>query len=200
MPLWMRKTLVILITISTFGLISPPPSLTVPVSKSNDTSKQDLVNPDLTAEDDEHLFQLEVEEDEQNRQQFIETTMTAVEDKSFEKFGQKIGPVIEDEFRLAVLPKIEEVILDLTNQYPDYKLHNLSITESPSGGYGEKIFNIYDNEKNKDLVRFHVRRDHPPLEGYWFNFHYHTYLDTFQAHNDLGSIYWDKNTPPRWKT
>ncbi|WP_413785542.1 YpjP family protein [Cytobacillus sp. IB215665] len=200
MPLWVRKTLVILITICTFGLITPPPSLTVPVSKSNDTSKQDLVNSELTADDEEHLFQLKVEDDENNRQQFIETTMTAVEDKSFEKFGQKIGPVIEDEFRLAVLPKIEEVILDLTKQYPDYKLHNLSITESPSGGYGEKIFNIYDNEKNKDLVRFHVRRDHPPLDGYWFNFHYHTYQDTFQTHNDLGSIYWDKNTPPRWKT
>ena len=61
-----------------------------------------------------------------------------------------------------------------------------------------KIFHVYNRLTGEDLLRFHVRRDHPPQDGYWFNFHYHTAEDGFQSHHELGSIYWDRNTPPDW--
>src|SRR5690606_5692626 len=85
-------------------------------------------------------------------------------------------------------------------QFPDASLEKLAITEKPAGGISEKIFHIYETETNKDIIRFHVRRDKPPLEGYTFNFHYHTYHDQFQTHYALGNIYWDINTRPKWQT
>ncbi|MEH7388569.1 YpjP family protein, partial [Bacillus sp. JJ1521] len=86
----------------------------------------------------------------------------------------------------------------LAEQYPTEQLDQLEISEQPSGGNGEKIFHIFDNTSGKDIVRFHVRKDHPPQDGYWFNFHYHTHHDGFQTHHALGDIYWNKNTPPKW--
>ena len=97
-----------------------------------------------------------------------------------------------------ILPKIEVALEEMASQFPDEQLQSLTISEKPSGGRSEKIFHIYDTESGKDIIRFHVRQDHIPLEGYWFNFHYHTYHDSFSAHYELGSIYWDTNTPPKW--
>jgi hypothetical protein len=85
-------------------------------------------------------------------------------------------------------------------QFPEESLANLKVTETPGGGLSEKIFHITNSKANEDVIRFHVRRDHPPQQGYWFNFHYHTHHDNFQAHHELGSIYWNKNTPPKWMT
>lgn len=114
------------------------------------------------------------------------------------KFGSKIGPVIADEFQNVILPKIEKALAEVTEQFPEEDLSYLTISEIPSGGRGEKIFHIYNEKTGKDIIRFHVRRDLRPQEGYWFNFHYHTYHDHFEKHYLLGEIFWDKNTPPRW--
>jgi hypothetical protein len=92
------------------------------------------------------------------------------------------------------------VIASLAEQYPEEQLHYLAVTENPSGGMGERIFHIYRVDSGEDIIRFHVRREHPPQDGYWFQFHYHTYHDDFQTHYELGKIYWDKNTPPQWRT
>lgn len=97
-----------------------------------------------------------------------------------------------------ILPNIEKAIKEVMDQYDDNDLRYLTITERPTGGHSERIFHIYDGKKQHDVIRFHVRRDHPPKEGYWFNFHYHTYHDKFQKHHTLGAIYWAKNTPPKW--
>ncbi|MEW8987992.1 MAG: YpjP family protein, partial [Bacillus sp. (in: firmicutes)] len=83
-------------------------------------------------------------------------------------------------------------------QYPEEDLVHLAISEEPGKGKSEKIFHIKDEKTGEDVIRFHVRRDQPPHEGYWFNFHYHTHHDEYQTHHDLGSIYWAKNTPPNW--
>jgi hypothetical protein len=134
------------------------------------------------------------------RQQFIEQTMEKAIRQSYEKFGRKIAPVIRDEFCDVILPRIEEVIVSLAEQYPEEQLRYLAVTENPSGGMGERIFHIYRVDNGEDIIRFHVRREHPPQDGYWFQFHYHTYYDDFQTHYELGKIYWDKNTPPQWRT
>lgn len=134
------------------------------------------------------------------RRQFIERTMEKAVAQSYEKFGRKIAPVIEEEFRDVILPRIEEVIASIAEQYPEEQLQYLAVTENPSGGMGERIFHIYRIDTGEDIIRFHVRREHPPQDGYWFQFHYHTYHDHFQTHYELGKIYWDRNTPPQWRT
>jgi len=120
------------------------------------------------------------------------------ERQSYQKFGPKIKPVIENEFKEVILPSIEKALEEVSGQFPEEDFGYMTISERPSGGTSEKIFHIQNRRTSEDVMRFHVRRDNPPQQGYWFNFHYHTYHDQFQNHYSLGSIYWDKNTPPKW--
>lgn len=193
MPAWLRKSLVVVISMVTFGMVSPAQVngfLTTTTERSEKS----------TAAETSFVDSLEVPLDEEaEREMFIHRTMMEAEQQSLQKFGAKIGPVIEDEFRKSILPNIEKAIEMVAFQFPGEKLNSLRITEMPGGGESEKIFHIIgDNEK--DIIRFHVRRDQPPKDGFWFNFHYHTYHDNFQTHYELGRIFWSKNTPPKWKS
>lgn len=188
MPKWLQKSFVVLITILTFGLISPSHILLNDVSAEK-AEKRDA----LESESSKLLLENQIDKTD-----IVKQLVTEAEQQSYIKFGSRIKPVIEDEFRDIILPEIEKVIEVVASDYPEEDLSRLTITEIPSGGNSEKIFNIYDQVKKQDIIRFHVRKDHPPQEGYWFNFHYHTFEDQFQGHHHLGSIYWDKNTPPQW--
>ncbi|MCY9000090.1 YpjP family protein [Bacillus spizizenii] len=201
MKLWMRKTLVVLFTIVTFGLVSPPAALMADKPSGQPSS---LEQNDYTAFYDEHdLYDNDESEDRQDPellfQSYKEQLLDNAEDQSFLKFGSKIAPVIEDDYRKEILPQIENVISDyLATLQDDEAYQDVVISSMPSAGKTEKIFNVYNRTTGEDLLRFHVRRDHPPHDGYWFNFHYHTAEDGFQSHHELGSIYWDRNTPPNW--
>ncbi|ADM38177.1 YpjP family protein [Bacillus spizizenii] len=201
MKLWMRKTLVVLFTIVTFGLVSPPAALMADKPSGQPSS---LEQNDYTAFYDEHdLYDDDESEDRQDPellfQSYKEQLLDSAEDQSFLKFGSKIAPVIEDDYRKEILPQIENVISDyLATLQDDEAYQDVVISSMPSAGKTEKIFNVYNRTTGEDLLRFHVRRDHPPHDGYWFNFHYHTAEDGFQSHHELGSIYWDRNTPPNW--
>ena len=151
-----------------------------------------------TQEETELSYSSIVEEGRFDRQQLISEFKDKAEEKAYQKFGEKIHPKINNEFKSMILPKIEEAIEEMAAQFPDDQLQSLTISEKPSSGRSEKIFHIYHTESGKDVMRFHVRQDHVPLEGYWFNFHYHTNHDSFASHYELGSIYWDTNTPPKW--
>lgn len=188
---WIRKSFVVLVSILTFGLVTPT-HLINNVEAENPAERDIFESATLINEAEL------VEESEFDKDQFIEGLIKQAEFQSYQKFGMRIKPVIEDEFREIIMPNIERALFDLAEQYPDEDLIHLSITESPGKGQSEKIFHIKNNETKKDVIRFHVRRDNPPQAGYWFNFHYHTYHDEFQSHHELGSIYWDKNTPPKW--
>ncbi|WLR56641.1 YpjP family protein [Mesobacillus subterraneus] len=193
MPAWLRKSLVVVISMVTFGMVSPAQVngfLTTTTERSEKS----------TAAETSFVDTLELPLDEEaERELFIHRTMMEAEQQSFQKFGAKIGPVIEDEFRQTILPNIEKAIEMVAFQYPGEKLNSLRITEIPGGGASEKIFHII-GDNGKDIIRFHVRRDQPPKDGFWFNFHYHTYHDNFQTHYELGRIFWAKNTPPKWKS
>ncbi|WP_347862150.1 YpjP family protein [Salimicrobium sp. PL1-032A] len=102
---------------------------------------------------------------------------------------------MEDEVIEEIFPQIEAVIESFVD---DGNVPMYEITEDPSAGYGERIFNLIHGETEEELARFHVRRDLRPGEGYWFNFHYHVKEDGYETHHPLGEIYWDKNTPPKW--
>ncbi|WNS73924.1 YpjP family protein [Bacillus sp. DTU_2020_1000418_1_SI_GHA_SEK_038] len=199
MPNWLRKSLVVMVTILTFGLVTPSQAFLYEHSNAVKTPKKDIFdalsenknvinNPALA---DEHVGYI-------SKEDFIRQMLMEAEAQSFTKFGARIKPVIENEFTEVILPNIEKAIQNVAEQYPEEELAYLTVTERPGKGHSEKIFNITNDKTNEDVIRFHVRRDQPPQQGYWFNFHYHTHHDQFQAHHELGSIYWDKNTPPKW--
>lgn len=190
---WLRKSLVILFSIATFGLVTPPSSLAVQEKASEDSISNSAIN----NENIDQTITSNIEIEQFSKDQFITNLLSEAEQKSYIKFGDKIGGVIEDEFKAVIFPKMEEIITYYLNVEDDEFFQQLEVSK-PSGGTGEKIFHIYNTQTGKDVLRFHVRRENRPLEGYWFNFHYHTYHDSFQSHKDLGSIYWDKNTPPNW--
>lgn len=193
MPAWLRKSLVVVVTFITFGMVSPAQVngfLTTTAERSEKSASAETTFIDSL---DNQI------DGEAERDKFIDRAMKEAEEQSFHKFGPKIGPVIEDEFRQTILPNIEKAIEMVAAQYPGEELSSLRITEMPGGGVSEKIFHII-GENGKDIIRFHVRRDQPPQDGYWFNFHYHTYHDGFQTHYELGRIFWAKNTPPKWKS
>ncbi|NNV05922.1 hypothetical protein ETC03_05515 [Geobacillus sp. MMMUD3] len=192
LPSWLRKVLVAAITVSTFGLVTPPASLLAAKEPpSDDASSPDWQHNPVGRADEAGSL---------TRAQFIEQTIEKATTQSHEKFGRKIAPVIEEEFRTIILPRIETVIAELAERYPEDELRYLAVSENPSGGQGERIFHLYRVDTGEDLLRFHVRREHPPQDGYWFQFHYHTCEDGFQTHYELGKIYWSKNTPPNWRT
>ncbi len=194
---WLRKSLVILFSIATFGLVTPPASLAAVQDKpAEDSVSNENASKGNTNKLAESTIDVE-DERELTHEEFLSTILLEAEQKSFVKFGGKIGHVIEDDFKQVIFPKMEEVITYYLNDEDDALFQHIEISK-PSGGTGEKIFHIYNSQTGEDLLRFHVRRENRPLEGYWFNFHYHTYHDSFQSHKDLGSIYWDKNTPPNW--
>ncbi|MCK6204746.1 MULTISPECIES: YpjP family protein [Bacillaceae] len=194
MPKWLRKSFVVMVTILTFGLVTPSQAFLYDNANQDRSPKRDVLEAQA-----EGLDLAAPEEDEESiRQRFIQTAVQEAENQSYIKFGGKIKPVIEDEFREVILPNIEKAVEETAARIPGSDLGNLEITEWPGGGNSEKIFHIVNRQSNEDVLRFHVRRDHPPQEGYWFNFHYHTSEDAFQKHHELGSIYWNKNTPPKW--
>ncbi len=196
MPKWLQKSLVVLITVLTFGLVTPPQSLLIVRGAENNTIERSAIEEKSSEKVQEN--QLFEEEEQSNKERWVQQLVKEAEIQSFLKFGTKIKPIIEDEFREIILPNLEMAINAVTEQFPEEDLVHLSITEFPGKGKSEKIFHIKNQQTGMDVIRFHVRRDQPPKQGYWFNFHYHTYHDNYQTHYDLGSIYWAKNTPPDW--
>ncbi|MEH7125391.1 YpjP family protein [Bacillus sp. JJ1503] len=199
MPNWLRKSLVVMVTILTFGLVTPSQAFLYDDSNAVKTSKKDIFD---TSPEDKSVINNPALADEPvgyiSKEDFIRQMLMKAEAQSYTKFGARIKPVIENEFSEVILPNIEKAIMNVAAQYPEEELAYLTVTESPGKGHSEKIFNISSEKTSEDVIRFHVRRDQPPQQGYWFNFHYHTHHDQFQAHHELGSIYWDKNTPPKW--
>jgi hypothetical protein len=191
---WLRKPLFVLISILTFGLVTPTQLMNSVYAENF----KDIDAFEATADRNITRQNGFYEESEFNREEFMEQLIKQAEIQSYQKFGTKIKPIIEDEFREVILPNIELAIAQTADQFPEEDLKNLTISEQPGSGLSEKIFNIKSRLTGKDILRFHVRRDNPPQAGYWFNFHYHTIYDDYQSHHELGSIYWAKNTPPKW--
>ncbi|OIJ15787.1 hypothetical protein BKP35_01995 [Anaerobacillus arseniciselenatis] len=201
MRLWLTKLSVVIITFMTFGIFIPPTYLDAEASEQEVfVSNSDNNFKDVHSEEIDHIDE-EIDYVEINaHEQFISYALKQAKQQSFEKFGPKISSHVGDEFLNEVFPKIQEVIETLVESANEEQVQKYEITEKPSNGYGEKIFHIYDLQKKEDVARFHVRRVNHPREGHSFNFHYHLYSDRFEKHHHLGDIFWDKNTPPKWKS
>ncbi|MEK4522138.1 YpjP family protein [Psychrobacillus sp. FSL W7-1457] len=189
MKKWFQKSIIITVAFLTFGLISPNHVIWEQLLESKVPMKS------VSAE--KHT----VEYDQVSLKESIdysEKITLAAKEQAYIKFGARIGPVIQNEFDEVIFPRIQEAINTTLVSVDDQKAANLAITEQPSGEYYEKIFHIFDETTKKDLMRFHVRTDKKPLDGYYFNFHYHLAEDKYSKHYALGEIYWSKNTPPKW--
>lgn len=192
MKKWLHKTLVVSVAFLTLGLITPKHEIWSTFD-TQDTSvfsapKDNDISSALQL-DDFLVEQPEVR---------VEDFMLAAKEQSYLKFGSRIGPVIEEEFESIIFPQMERAIETTLTRLPGDKLRALAISERPSGQYSEKIFHITDTAANQDLIRFHVRTENRPFDGYYYNFHYHTVEDNYAVHHDLGEIYWSKNQPPKW--
>ncbi|HEU5140134.1 MAG TPA: YpjP family protein [Bacillales bacterium] len=216
---WMKKIFVTFVAALTFGIVVPNSHVTTDRahnSKANrlEKSSNELdVNVETVAVEEKDTdtesepeyspssweeAAASVLDTDELRNQFKMYTVQQVEQQGFQKFGPVISDQVGEEYLRAILPEVETVIDGVATGTDEETLRNLAISGSPAGGFGEKILHIYDSRNGQDLIRFHVRRDHPPLDGYWFNFHYHIPSDEFQEHHDLGNIFWDKDTPPQW--
>ncbi|KGR79117.1 YpjP family protein [Ureibacillus sinduriensis] len=199
MKKWLQKTLVITVALLTFGLITPNHEIwdSLDNSQPNNGSQGSNIESNPT-EQATTLVEDSFAHSETNDTPDLEPILHAAKEQAYIKFGPRIAPVISDEFESNIFPKLEEVIeLTLTRLDAD-SFRYLAISDKPSGEYNEKIFNISNGTSGKDLIRFHVRTEKRPQEGFYYNFHYHTSEDNFVAHHSLGDIYWSKNTPPKW--
>ncbi|WP_391122083.1 YpjP family protein [Psychrobacillus sp. L3] len=189
MKKWIQKSIIITVALLTFGLISPDHLIWEQLL--------DQKNPEKSLFSDSES--LRHEHVSLSKEQDLKDSITvAAREQAYIKFGERIGPVIQNEFDEVIFPRIQEAIDATISKTGQEKAVNLAITEQPSGEYHEKIFHVYNNETRKDLIRFHVRTDKKPQEGYYFNFHYHLAEDNYTKHYALGEIYWSKNTPPKW--
>ncbi|MDQ0205987.1 YpjP family protein [Alkalicoccobacillus murimartini] len=126
---------------------------------------------------------------------FVEQAKT----QSYLKFGSSIERRIAPAFEGTVLRSLEEAITKEVTNLSVLEQQQLQITEHPTAGRGEKILHVFSQDTGEDVIRFHVRRDQPPKQGHWFNFHYHVAADNYEHHYPLASIYWGKDVPPMWK-
>lgn len=189
MKQWLHKLLIATVAFVTFGVISPEHQIWATNHAKNDSGETDLPtqSTNLAIELEDTAYSIDITPNVE--QQLIATA----KQMSYEKFGSKIGPIIQDEFDTVIFPKIEEVI-----QQAYENKRKLAISEKSISAIGERIFHIRDLENDKDIIHFHVRKENRPQEGYYFNFHYHLADDNFHTHYSMGDIYWSKNMPPKW--
>lgn len=197
MKKWLQKTLIVAVAFLTLGAISPNHQFWTSLQdkEQEKQAEQPPKNTDFSIGLADRFVYERLEEPATSAE---ESLIASAKELSYMKFGTKIGPVIADEFDEIIFPKIEEAIQMTYESAGDLHKRRLAITEKPAGDYAEKIFNVYDLENGQDVIRFHVRTEKRPLDGYFYNFHYHIADDEFATHHSIGDIYWSKNTPPKW--
>ncbi|WP_283152161.1 YpjP family protein [Guptibacillus hwajinpoensis] len=208
-PLWMRKLFVAFVAVITLGTVIPTGYLADDKTEASENYQEEnhlLIEPrdepDKAIEPlvDQYDWPI-IAQDASSSElltHFVSYASNQSEQLGLTKFGETISTRVGNEYRDAIVPKMTEAIATSVENLDEDTLRSLRLTDNPSGGYGERILHVYNEQSGEDLLRFHVRRDHPPQDGYWFNFHYHAANDDFEEHYEVGKIYWDKNTPPKW--
>lgn len=196
MKKWLQQLMVISVAFVTFGVISPSHEIWAALQQ-----KENIKEAGETQHDSRYGMQFDSpflsEQAQQPKMATADELITGARDLAYVKFGSKIGPAIGDEFDEVIFPQIEQIIRETYGEQFQMD-RKLAISQQPSGGHAEKIFNIKDAETDKNLLLFHVRTEKRPQDGYYFNFHYHQAADEYETHFALGDVYWSKNTPPKW--
>jgi len=215
MPQWLKKTFVALVTILTLGTVVPTvnyhsdkPSRynsagTRTSSEQNDIALVQAVDSPVedTKEDGEEDWASIADQCQSKEEMLAELasyTKKEAEEQGLAKFGDGIARVIGETYTNEIVPKFADAISTIGAATDADTLKHLAVSHNPAAGTGERILHLYDERTGEEWVKFHVRRDHPPLDGYYFTFHYHTSEDNFQSHHEVGKINWGKNMPPKW--
>lgn len=207
-PVFLRKSLMTLAAILTLGAALPfMPSHTVerPSDKGNFQSEKEQA-PGLKKERTNEAQSPAWSEDDQsdlaNQRQLILLFSIYVSrelrEQGLQKFGARIRTKIGDQYVNEIVPAFLPAIKQISSGHDATWVGQLAVTHEPASGMGERILHVYQRESGQELLKLHVRRDHPPQDGFWFDFHYHTIADHFQKHHPLKRIYWGKDTPPKW--
>ncbi len=209
MPMWFRKMLVGMIAVLTLGTVVPTGYLHINTKNAREDVQEAQAgsySPSiLDAQPEERQVEDKTDAEPQQlsrselKAQLVSLAAKEASNQGQKKFGLTIQKKIGAQYEQTVVPKFKEAVQTLADQLSDDQLKQVSISQNPSSGQGERIIHLYDGDSKQSYLKLHVRRDHPPLEGYWFNFHYHTYEDDFNGHHDLAKVYWNKNTPPNWQ-
>ncbi|MFT8872478.1 MAG: YpjP family protein [Sporolactobacillus sp.] len=210
---FLRKSIIILVTVLTFGAIAPTFTPHVPATRSGlrgDVQNQNGTSAALQAgvTESERLKNVSRKkktvspEEPDGEQQLLAFSLYASQEfaaQGLHKFGPRVGARIGDQYVNDIIPLLDHAIREASSGHDGAWVSHLAVTHCPAAGLGERIVHIYQKDSGKEVLKLHVRREHPPQEGYWFDFHYHTVIDNFQQHHSLKKIYWGKNTPPSWK-
>ncbi|MDQ0253493.1 cobalamin-dependent methionine synthase I [Evansella vedderi] len=204
MKLWFKKVSVILITFMTLGVFIPPNYLDTRAENEDVVSSSREYADNQSSENThnneiDYSNEYEDNDDTTSSADYLVNMLTAqAKEQTLYKLGPRIIDRVEDELTTTILPNIEEVLQMIFEEAGEDEFQYYGITEQPANGYGEKIFVLYDHRTKEEIARFDVRRDNRPKDGHWFNFHYHLSKDNFEEHYNIGDVYWDKNTPPKW--
>ncbi len=208
----MKRGLVISSALLTFGLFVPTIDFVRDVQAEEPQKTQGESNEKpLIYQVNEESYDLYATVLPANAEQYIHRNVASADllnnfiikqasEQSLLKFGTVITEKISSSFETSILPRLDTVLRETTSTLSDSDWEQVRISNTPSAGLGEKIFHLYNEESGEDIFRFHVRRDQPPKQGYTFNFHYHTYLDSHEKHHTIGNIHWGKDMPPRWNS
>lgn len=188
MKQWIQKFLVSAVAVVTLGVITPSHTIWNNLLEDQASAKSQNYG-------ETHSTYIESSFDLPKQEIDL---ISIAKEQSYEKFGTKVGPKIQNEFDQVIFPKMQEVMDQVLEDLDEQEKQQIAITERPSGNYSEKMFNVYNEATGEDIIRFHVRTENRPLDGYFYNFHYHLADDDFAKHHDLGDVYWSKNTPPKW--
>ena len=140
MKRWMYKTLAITVAFLTFGIITPNHEIWTSLEQLDDQKNAVIYEP--STNDVANSYQLDELIDQPENH--LASILSNAKEQSYIKFGSKISPVIGEEFNTMIYPKMVEAIEMTVAQLDDDTIQHLAITESPSGDYSEKIFNIYN--------------------------------------------------------
>ncbi|MFT8361910.1 MAG: YpjP family protein [Sporolactobacillus sp.] len=199
----LRKIVFILVAVLTLGTavpFMPPHTATRPGDKGNYQSEKEQQSADQSEEASPGgEWVREASSDTQLIEAFARYAARESRIQGLHKFGSRIGTEIGDDYVHTIVPAFIPAVEAVSAGHDRSWIRQLAVTHDPAAGTGERILHVYQRETNQELLKLHVRRDHPPKDGFWFDFHYHSVADNFQQHHSLKRIYWGKNTPPNWR-
>ncbi len=193
---YMRKFIVVIITILTLGMYVPTTILyanTDQVDSSKKLNEDSFSNSDLQVD-------VTIEEESLDDSWSVKDITNLAKLQTVKKLGPKIIYSVEEEQLQHILNHMELAIENLLKNINGKDLYYIGISEDVVSRNGEQIFTLYDIRSNEELARFDVSRIKRPKDGYWFSFHYHVATDNFTEHHLIGEMFYDKNTPPKWMT
>lgn len=197
MKKWFRKTIVLLISILTLGLYIPPFHL--------DADMEEVDKGEISPKTDDYTTNSPtiIDDDESDsivssNELYQEALIEMARERVMIKLGDKIASKIDMPLKEEVLPNLEVVIEQIFDKLGEEQSQYLVISEEPASGYGERIFNLYDQSKKENVAKFHVTRVKKPQDGHFFQFHYHLAEDQYEEHYPIAEVHWGKNTPPKW--